>query len=48
MIGYADDSTLLSVVPSSGLRATVAESLKRDLSKVSEWCDIWGMKLNAG
>ena len=28
-------------------RATVAESLSRDLVKVSEWCDLWGMKLNA-
>ena len=23
-----------------------AESLSRDLMKVSEWCDLWGMKLN--
>ena len=27
---------------------TVAESLIRDLGRVSEWCDLWGMKLNAG
>ena len=26
---------------------TVAESLIRDLGWVSEWCDLWGMKLNA-
>ena len=26
---------------------TVAESLSRDLVKVSQWCDLWGMKLNA-
>ena len=26
---------------------TVAESLIRDLGRVSEWCDLWGMKLNA-
>ena len=25
----------------------VAEPLHRDLSRVSEWCDLWGMKLNA-
>ena len=24
-----------------------AESLNRDLGKASEWCDLWGMKLNA-
>ena len=23
-----------------------AESLIRDLGRVSEWCDLWGMKLN--
>ena len=25
----------------------MAESLSRDLVKVSEWCNLWGMKLNA-
>ena len=25
----------------------VAESLNRDLVRVSAWCDLWGMKLNA-
>ena len=34
-------------MPSPGLRVPVAESLSRDLVKVSEWCDLWGMKLNA-
>ena len=47
LIGYVDDSTLIAVVPSSGVRVAVAESLSRDLMKVSEWCDLWGMKLNA-
>ena len=46
-IGYADDSTLMAAVPSPGVRVTVAESLIRDLGRVSEWCDLWGMKLNA-
>ena len=45
-IGYADDSTLTAVVPSLGVRVTVAESLSRDLVKVSEWRDLWGIKLN--
>ena len=36
LIGYADDSTLMAVVPSRGVRVTVAESLIRDLGKVSE------------
>ena len=47
LIGYADDSTLIAVVPSPGLRVAVAVSLSRDLAKVNEWCDLWGMKLNA-
>ena len=45
--GYADDSPFLAVVPSPDVRVAVAESLKRDLSRVSEWCNLWGMKLNA-
>ena len=47
LIGYADDSTLVSVVPSPGIRVAVAESLNRDLSRVSEWSNRRGMKLNA-
>ena len=47
LIGYADDSTFMAVVPSPGVRVAVAESLIRDLGSVSEWCDLWGMKLNA-
>ena len=47
LIGYADDSTLMAVVPSSGARVTEAESLNRDLVRVNAWCDLWGMKLNA-
>ena len=47
LMGYADDSTLMAVVPSPGVRVTVAESLIRDLGRVSEWCDLWWMKFNA-
>ena len=47
LISYADDSILMAVVPSPGVRVAVAESLIRDLCRVSEWCDLWGMKLNA-
>ena len=46
LIGYADDSTLRAVVPSPGIRVAVAESLSRDLMKVSERSNLWGMKLN--
>ena len=31
---------------SPGVRVTVAESLIRDLGRVSEWCDLCGMKFN--
>ena len=41
LIGYADNSTFMAVVPSPGVRVTVVESLIRDLG------DFWGMKLNA-
>ena len=47
LIGYADDSTLMAVVPSPGVTVTVAESVIRDLGWVSEWCELWGMILNA-
>ena len=40
-------SNLISVVPSQGVRDTVAESPTRDLGRVSECCDHWEMKLNA-
>ena len=46
-ICYSDDSTLMAVVPSPGVRVTVAESLIRDLGRISEFCDLWGIKLNA-
>ena len=32
LIGYADDSTFMAVVPSPDIRVTVAESLIRDLA----------------
>ena len=47
LIGYADDSTLMAGVLFLGVRVTVAESMICELSRVSEWCDLWGMKLNA-
>ena len=36
----ADNSLLIAVVPSAGVRGTVEESLSRDLVTVSEWCDL--------
>ena len=46
LIGYADDSTLMAVVPFPGARVMAAESLNRDLVRVNAWCDLWEMKLN--
>ena len=36
----------MAVVPSPGVTVTVAESLIRDLEKVSDWCNFWEIKLN--
>ena len=45
LIGSANDSTLIAVVPFPSVRVTVAESLSHDLVKVSAWCDLWGRNL---
>ena len=34
----------MTVVPSIGENVA---ALNRDLNRVSEWCDLWGIKLNA-
>ena len=39
LIGYAEDSTLMAVMPSPGAQVTVAESLNHDLVSVNAWCD---------
>ena len=40
LIGYADDFTVMAVVPSPGIRVTLAESLICDLGCVSERFDL--------
>ena len=47
LMGYADDSTVIAVVPSPGVRVTVTESLNSGLIRVNAWYDHCGMKLNA-
>ena len=47
LYSYADDSTLVAVVLSSGERVAVSESMNHDLNRVSMWCNLLGMKLNA-
>ena len=46
LVSYADDTTLLARIPSPNMRSDVAESLNRDLSKISTWCNLWVMRLN--
>ena len=46
LIGSADDSTLMAVVPPPGIRIKIAESLKHNLINISERCHLWGIKLN--
>ena len=46
LLAYADDATLLAVVPSPDTRSVISNSLNRDLAKISEWCRLWGMKMN--
>ena len=46
LISYADDYKFMAAVPSQGFRVTVAESLISDLSRISEWCDLWRIKLD--
>ena len=41
---YLGDTTLTT---HAGVRIVVAEPLKRGLGKVSQWCDLCGMKFNA-
>ena len=47
LVAYADDATLIAVIPSHHHRHLVSESLARDLAKTYDWCSLWGMKLNA-
>ena len=47
LYGNADDSTLVAVIPSPDGRVAVTQSLNRNLNRVSLWCDLWGLKLNA-
>ena len=47
LYAFADYFTLVAVVPFPGDRVTVTESLNCNLIRVSMWCDLWGIKLNA-
>ena len=47
LISYADDYTVMAVLPSLSFIVTVAESLKLVVGKVTEWCDLWGINLHS-
>ena len=46
LVGYADDSTLLNMIPHPRDRSSVATSLNDDLAVISDWCSRWGMLVN--
>ena len=46
LVAYADDTTLIAVIPSPDQRQLVSDSVNRDLAKINDWCNLWGMKLN--
>ena len=46
LFSYADDTTLLSVVPSPSDRGLIAESINSDLDRIQQWCDMWDMRIN--
>ena len=54
LIGYADDSTLMAVVPSPGVRVAAADSLIRDLVLLCRVafgilsCQFWSTILQSG
>ena len=46
MVAYADDTTLYRSIPSSQDRHAAADVLSRDITRILNWCELWGMKLN--
>ena len=46
LLSYTDDATLLARIPSPNMKSDVTESVNRDLSKISTWHNLWGMRLN--
>ena len=46
LVGYVDDSTLVTSVSSLCERPNIAASLNRDLISIDNWCAWWGMLIN--
>ena len=45
LVSYADDATLIARILSPSMRSDVTESHDKELSKISTWCNLWGMRL---
>jgi len=41
LLSYADDSTLLKVVPTKDLRLSAAAVINADLSRIADWGKVW-------
>ena len=46
LVAYADDATLFASGPFPHMRPIIAESLNRNLTKISALCKLWVIKLN--
>ena len=46
LVNYADDSTLFATIENRSCRQSVADSLNRDIVRITDWCERWMMKLN--
>ena len=46
LVSYVEDATLLVHILSLNMRPDVTESLNRDQSKITTWCNLWGLRLN--
>ena len=46
LVGYGDDSTLLTEVPELGTRMQTVLSLNRDLARIGDFFKRWGMLVN--
>ena len=46
LVALADDATLLAVFSSSDMRSVISDSLSRDLTRISEWHRLRGVKMN--
>ena len=46
IVGFADDTTIYSVIPRSLSRPQLLKSLNHDLAVIDSWCLKWHIRLN--